>query len=104
MMGQLWNFKVFADEKIPFVIERFEREVGRLFGVLDRAFAERAYLAGNRFGIADVMTWPWINVHPKLGLKLDGHPNLRRWYDTVAARPAVVRGLRVPQLLECEAA
>lgn len=98
-LGQLWNFKIFAPEKIPAVIERFEREAARVFGVLDGQLCRHAYLAGEAYGIADVMTWPWVHAAvAKLGLALEGTPNLARWYATVGARPAVRRGLAVPVL------
>lgn len=98
-LGQLWNYRIFAAEKIPAVIARFEREAARVYGVLDGVLAGRSHLAGEAYGIADIMTWPWIHaglVH--IGVDLDASPNIRRWYDTVAARPAVQRGLRVPVL------
>jgi GST-like protein len=98
MMGQLWNYRVFAEQKIPYVIDRFAREVGRIFRVLDGELARREHLAGERYGIADVMTWPWIDVHGKLGLDLDATLNLKRWHAAIAARPAVQRGLRIPAL------
>ncbi len=98
-LGQLWNFKIFASEKIPSVIDRFELEAGRVFRVLDGELSRRPYLAGDRYGIADVMVWPWINVaEPKLKLSLEPYPNLARWFETIAARPAVQRGLKVPVL------
>ncbi len=98
MMGQLWNYKVFADQKIPYVIGRFEREVGRVLGVLDAELARREYVAGPRYGIADVMTWPWVDVHGALGLTLDAYPNLKRWHAAVGERPAVRRGARGPEV------
>lgn len=98
-LGQLWNYRIFAAEKIPAVIARFEREAARVYGVLDGVLAGRSHLAGEAYGIADIMTWPWIHaglVH--IGVDLDASPNIRRWYDAIAARPAVQRGLRVPVL------
>lgn len=98
-LGQLWNYKVFVPEKIPTVIGRFEAEAARVFRVLDGTLGRRSHLAGEAYGIADIMSWPWIHaalVH--IGLDLDASPNLRRWYDAIAARPAVQRGLRVPAL------
>ena len=99
MMGQLWYFKVFAPEKIPLAIERYEREAVRLFGVLNERLHDRDYLLGD-YGIADIANWPWIDAFPQLGLTLDGHPNLKRWHQEIAKRPAVIRGLRVPNLAE----
>jgi GSH-dependent disulfide-bond oxidoreductase len=97
-LGQLWN-KIFADEKIAYVINRFERESARVFRVLDGELEKRPYLVGNRYGLADIMTWPWIHAAVgKIGLVLDATPNLARWYAGVAKRPAVQRGLEIPVL------
>jgi len=98
-LGQYWNFAVFADEKLPPVIAPFERETRRVFGVLDGQLARHEHLAGAEYGIADVMTWPWINAAiDKLSFALDTHPHLARWFAAVGARPAVRRGLLVPAL------
>jgi len=103
-LGQYWNFAVFADEKLPTVIARFEREARRVFGVLDGQLARHEHLAGPAYGIADVMTWPWINAATdKLGFTLDAHPHLARWFETVGRRPVVQRGLLVPALSEAHA-
>jgi GSH-dependent disulfide-bond oxidoreductase len=99
MMGQLWYFKVFAPEKIPLAIERYEREAVRLFGVLNERLHNRDYLIGD-YGIADIANWPWIDTFPRLGLTLDEHPKLNRWHQEIAQRPAVIRGLAVPNLTE----
>lgn len=98
MIGQLWHFKVSAKEKLPYAIDRYERETARILGVLDRELAQRPYLAGDRYGIADIMTFPWIDALPKLGLSLDHTPHLARWHAAIAARPAVQRGMAVPDL------
>jgi GSH-dependent disulfide-bond oxidoreductase len=100
MIGQLWHFKVFATVKLPYAIDRYERETARILRVLDGEFAKRPYLVGDRYGIADIMTWPWINALPKLGVSLDATPHLQRWHADIAARPAVQRGLAVPVLRE----
>ena len=98
-LGQLWNYKIFAPEKLPYVIGRFETEANRLFRVLDGVLARHAHIAGEAYGIADVMTWPWIHAGlTKLGLTLDETQNLARWYGAVGARPAVQRGLLVSRL------
>ena len=78
-LGQIWNWKIVAAEKLPQVVARFEREADRVFRVLDGRLAGQAYLASDAYGVADVMTWPWINVaEPKLRLDLRPYPNLRR--------------------------
>lgn len=103
-LGQVWNWKIFDDEKPQRVVARFEREAERVFGVLDTRLGRRAYLAGNDYGLADIMTWPWINVaEPKLDLDLSAYANLRRWFDEIAERPAVQRGLLVPHFAEAAA-
>jgi GSH-dependent disulfide-bond oxidoreductase len=104
MLGQLWHFKVFAHEVLPYAIERYERETARILHVLDGELAAKPYLVGAHYGIADVMTWPWIDALPKLGLALDATPHLRRWHAEIATRPAVQRGLAVPILREEEQA
>ena len=104
-LGQLWHYQVFAAEKLPQVIARFERETDRVLRVLDAQLGPRRYLIGDLFGVADVMTWPWINAAAsKLGVDLAPYPNLVRWFTEIGARPAVRRGLRIPVLDEQEAA
>ncbi len=103
MIGQLWHFKVFAKETLPYAIERYERETARILRVLDGELALRPYLVGASYGIADIMVWPWINALPKLGVTLADTPHLERWHETIAARPAVQRGLAVPALAQTDA-
>jgi GSH-dependent disulfide-bond oxidoreductase len=102
-LGQLWNYKIFADEKIPYVIARFERESARVFRVLDGELAKRRHLASDRYGLADIMTWPWIHAAiGKIGLTLDATPNLARWHGEIAERAAVRRGLKIPVLPQAQ--
>lgn len=104
-LGQLWNYKIFAPDKMPYVIGRFERETGRVFRVLESRLNNHENLVGKSYGIADVMTWPWIHAGViKLGLSLDDTPNLARWYAAIGRRPAVIRGIAVPALPEASAA
>jgi GST-like protein len=104
-LGQLWNYKIFAPEKIGYVIDRFERETSRVLRVLDSQLAAGRYLVGSQYGATDVMTWPWIHAATaKLGVALDSYPNLSRWRDDVGSRPAVQRGVLVPNLAQHGAA
>jgi GST-like protein len=104
-LGQLWNYKLFVPEKLPQVIARFEREADRVLRVLEGQLQSEPYLASDRFGVADVMTWPWINVAAsKLDIDLARYSNVARWFAEIELRPAVRRGLRVPHLDEEEAA
>jgi GST-like protein len=95
MMGQASVFVRYAPEKIPFAIERYQRECRRLFEVLERQLTGREFLA-DEYSIADIATFPWVQGHAWAELSIDGLPNLRRWLDTLAARPAVQRGMGVP--------
>lgn len=98
-LGQLWHFKRFSRERLPAAIDRFETEARRVFGVLDAQLTQAPYIAGRRYGIADIMTWPWIRAGiEELGLDLENRPRLAEWYAAVAGRPAVQRGIRVPAL------
>ena len=95
MQGQANVFFRYAPEKIPFAIERYQKETRRLYEVLDRRLGEAEYLAGD-YSIADVATWPWISLHEWAGVSVDGLDRLSRWMGAVAARPAVQRGRAVP--------
>lgn len=95
MLGQAHHFRRFAPEKIPYAIDRYTDETRRLYGVLDKRLAEGAYMAGD-YSIADIATFPWAARHEWQGIELADFPHLKRWYDAVAARPAVARGMAVP--------
>lgn len=95
MFGQLNHFKKFAPEKIPYAIERYEKETLRLYGVLDKQLSNNEYLCDD-YSIADIATYPWVAVYEFQGLTLDNHPNLKRWVETMQQRPAVQRGMNVP--------
>ncbi len=91
MAGQAGYFLVYAREPVPFAIGRYTRELERLYGVLDRRLAGREFIAGDAYSIADVATYPWIVPHTPHGQSLHEFPNLSRWFDAIAARPATRR-------------
>jgi glutathione S-transferase len=95
MQGQANVFYRYAPEKIPYAIERYQRETRRLYEVLDRRLGEAPYLAGE-YSIADIATWPWVSIHGWAGVAVDGLPHLERWLEQVGVRPAVQRGRAVP--------
>jgi GST-like protein len=95
MLGQSHHFRVFAPEKYQYAIDRYTNEAKRLYGVLDRRLGEAPYLAGAEFGIADIATFPWLRYSEHQGVVLAEYPNVQRWFDVVASRPAVERGLQV---------
>ena len=90
MAGQNHHFSAYAPEKIPYAIRRYVNETARLYGVLNKRLADRDYIAGN-FSIADIASYPWIVPHERQGQDLDNFPHLKRWYKTIAIRPAVIR-------------
>ncbi len=96
MMGQANVFLRYAPEKIPYAIERYQREVRRLFEVLERQLTVYEHIAGNDYSIADIAHWSWIHGHEWSGVSIEGLPHLAKWLDRVAARPAVQRGRAVP--------
>ena len=95
MLGQANHFLQFNAGKSAYAEKRYADEAKRLYTVLDRRLAERDYLA-NEYSIADIATWPWISRWPWHRIDWADYPNLKRWYQAIAARPAVRRGWGVP--------
>lgn len=90
MAGQNHHFVKYAPEKIPYAMERYIKETSRLYAVLDRRLMDREFVAGE-YSIADMAAYPWIVPHQRQQQNLDDFPNLKRWFETIRARPAVVR-------------
>jgi len=90
MAGQIGHFNVHAPERVPYAIERYTCETQRLYGVLDRRLADREFVAGE-YSIADMACFPWIVPHRAHGQDLHRFAHLKRWFETIAARPAIVR-------------
>jgi GST-like protein len=91
MAGQAGYFRVYATKPVPEAIERYTRELHRLYGVLDRRLEGRDYIAGDAYSIADIACYPWIVPHEAHGQNLDAFPNLARWFRVIAERPATRR-------------
>jgi len=96
MFGQTHHFLRFAPEPIPYAIKRYSTETARLYGVLDKRLREAEYLAGE-YTIADMATFPWVARHEWQKIDLAEYPDVRRWYDVIAARPRVIRGMAIPK-------
>jgi GST-like protein len=94
MLGQAHHFRLYAPMQIDYPVERYTNEARRLYGVMDRRLAEVEYLAGD-YSIADIATFPWTRSYARQGIDLGDFPNVRRWYETIDARPAVQRGVTV---------
>ena len=94
MLGQAHHFRLQAKEKLPYAIERYEKEAGRLYEVLERQLGKSEFLAGE-YSIADIATYPWIMRYFNFGVRLDDYPALKRWTERIGERPAVQRGMEV---------
>jgi GST-like protein len=95
MLGQAHHFRVYAPEKIEYAINRYTNEAKRLYSVIDKQLSKSAYLAGDEYTIADIATFPWLRSWQRQGVDLDDYPYLKRWFEEIAERPAVKRGVEV---------
>jgi len=99
--GQANHFRNYAAEKIAYGINRYTDEVNRLYGVMNIQLADHAFLAGD-YSIADMASWPWVILYERMGQDLNEFPHLKRWVDTIGARPAVIKGKAVGEELRAE--
>jgi GST-like protein len=90
MAGQNHHFSQYAPQTLPYAIDRYVNETSRLYAVLDRRLADREFVAGE-YSIADMAAYPWIVPHERQKQNLDDFPHLKRWFEAIRARPAVVR-------------
>lgn len=90
MLGQNHHFRNYAPEQIPYAVDRYTKEAERLYGVLDERLEGRDFVAG-KYSIADMAAYPWIVPYERQGMSLDDFPHLKRWFETIRERPAVVR-------------
>ena len=95
MLGQAHHFRIYAPEKLPYAIERYTREAHRLYGVMDKRLAQSTYLGGPSYSIADIAVFPWLRSWKNQGIDWNDFPHLKGWFDEIAARPAVKRGVEV---------
>ncbi|HEX6396787.1 MAG TPA: glutathione S-transferase N-terminal domain-containing protein [Steroidobacteraceae bacterium] len=102
MMGQANVFFRYAPEKIPYAIDRYQRESRRLFEVMERQLKSSPYIAGEEYTIADIALHSWVAGYEWSGVSIEGLPGLTRWLDRVGARPAVIKGRAVPPPLSAE--
>jgi len=95
MLGQAHHFRMYAPEKVPYAIDRYSNEARRIYGVIDRQLSKTRFIAGKTYSIADIAIFPWLRSWEKQGIVLDDYPHLKAWFDAIAARPAVQRGVQV---------
>ena len=96
MFGQAHHFMRAKKDEIPYGSERYGNEAKRLYGVMNVRLEKNAFLAGSEYTIADIATYPWVARHEWHRVDLAAFPNVKRWYDAIGARPAVVKGMAVP--------
>jgi len=96
MQGQANVFFRYFPEKLPAVISRYHNETKRLYEVLETRLEGREFLCDD-YSIADIATWPWVRIHAWAGIEIDDLPNVQKWIERIAARPAVQRGVEVPK-------
>ncbi len=95
MLGQAHHFRIYAPQKIEYAIERYSNEARRLYGVINKRLAVSRYIGGPAYSIADIAIFPWLRSWKNQGVELKDYAHLKGWFDEIAARPAVQRGLEV---------
>jgi GST-like protein len=96
MFGQNHHFRRSAPQQVPYGIERYAKETERLYGVMDARLKVAPTLAAGMYTIADMATYPWVARHEWHKVELERYPNVKRWFDEIGKRPAVVKGMAVP--------
>jgi GSH-dependent disulfide-bond oxidoreductase len=95
MLGQAHHFRIYAPEKIEYAVNRYTNEAKRLYGVMDKRLVTHKFIAGNTYTIADIAIFPWLRSWQNQGIDWADYPHLKAWFDKIAARPAVQRGVTV---------
>lgn len=95
MLGQAHHFRIYAPEQIEYAVNRYTNEAKRLYGVMDKQVSKTKFIAGNTYTIADMAIFPWLRNWQNQGIDWAEYPHLKHWFDTIAARPAVQRGVQV---------
>ena len=95
MLGQAHHFRIYAPHKIDYAIERYTNEAKRLYGVMNKRLASSRYIGGPEYSIADIAVFPWLRSWKNQGIDWDDFPHLKGWFDEIAKRPAVMRGVEV---------
>ncbi|CAH6659783.1 GSH-dependent disulfide bond oxidoreductase [Pseudocitrobacter vendiensis] len=97
MLGQNHHFNHFAPQPVPYAIERYQVETQRLYSVLNQRLAHHPWIAGDRYSIADIACWPWINSHVRQRIDLATYPAVQNWFERIRQRPATARAMQQAQ-------
>jgi GST-like protein len=95
MLGQAHHFRIYAPEKIEYAVNRYTQEAKRLYGVMDRQLQQHPFMAGSKYSVADIAIFPWLRSWNNQGIDWADYPALKDWFDRIASRPAVQRGVAV---------
>ena len=95
MLGQTHHFRLYAPDKLPYAIDRYTNEARRLYGVMNTQLASHRYIAGASYSVADIAIFPWLRNWANQGIEWEDYPHVKAWFDKIAKRPAVVRGVSV---------
>jgi len=95
MLGQAHHFRIYAPEKIEYAIDRYTNEAKRIYRVINKRLAHTTYLGGDEYSIADIAVFPWLRSWKNQGVEMSDYPHLKGWFDEIAKRPAVQRGVEV---------
>ncbi len=95
MLGQAHHFRIYAPERLPYAVDRYSNEAKRLYGVMDKRLESSRFIAGDEYTIADIAIFPWLRSAKNQGIDWNDFPRLKAWFDGIAARPAVQRGVEV---------
>ncbi|WP_324826971.1 glutathione S-transferase C-terminal domain-containing protein [Qipengyuania zhejiangensis] len=99
-LGQHGHFHLYAEEKLPYAIDRFHREALRVYGVMDRQLARAEFITGDDYTIADMACFPWVRTWKAQGIPLEEFPHVRRWYDALKQREGLRRGVSLGSELQ----
>jgi GST-like protein len=102
MAGQNHHFSSYAPEKIPYAIDRYVKETGRLYGVANKRLKDRPFIAGGEYSIADMAIYPWIVPYERQSQNLNDFPNLKAWFEKIAARPGTIAAYKKGEVTKTE--
>ena len=95
MLGQAHHFRIYAPETIDYAVNRYTNEAKRLYGVMDKRLQSSPFIGGKTYSVADIAIFPWLRSWQNQGIDWADYPALKTWFDRIAARPAVQRGVAV---------
>ena len=95
MLGQAHHFRIYAPEKLAYAVDRYTNEAKRLYTVINKRLASHKYIAGKDYSIADIAIFPWLRSWKNQGVEMSDYPHLKGWFDEIAGRPGVQRGVAV---------